>query len=72
MSQASAEWQTVRLTSASVVAEDRDSAICHTACNTSKKQADGDPNRPFRTSECQLRYNTPATAPLRHFPPTFR
>ena len=47
---------------------DRDTAIYQTACNTPRQDAldsskgealtDVDPNRPFRTSECQLRCNS--------------
>ena len=70
--QASAVRRAVRLSLPSVVAEDRDNAICHTVCNTSKKEADGDPNKPFRTLECQLRYNSLLGEPLRHFRPTFQ
>lgn len=59
---------------ASMVAEGTDNAICHIACNTTKLEVLGanDPNRPFRTSECQLRYNTPAMAPLRRLEPPLR
>src|SRR5262249_13575341 len=57
---------------ASAAVEGRDNAISHTTCNTWKVEAcANDPNRPFRTSECRLRYSTPAAVLLRHFRRTF-
>ena len=59
--------------SASVVAEDRDSAIYHIVCNISLALAhDPYPNRPFRKTDGQLCDNSPSDVPLRNSQPAFR
>jgi hypothetical protein len=44
----------IEVLSASGVVEDTGNAICHTVCNTSKEEADGDPNRPFQLASISL------------------
>ena len=54
---------------ASVVAEGRDNAIYHTACNTSALEKH---HRPFRKPMRQLGDNSLSREPLRHPKPTFQ
>ena len=59
---------------ASVVAEDRDSAIYHIVCNIEALALAHDPypNRPFRKTDGHLFDNSPSGVPLRHPQPAFR
>jgi hypothetical protein len=57
---------------ASVVAEGRDNAIDHTACNNAKEETFPENHRPFRKTICHLCDNSQSISPLRHSKPTFR